>query len=170
MGRGSDRAALIRGVQLAARAAAAATLSVVVAEILGLRFPIYAMIAAVIVTDLSAAETRRLGIPRLIGTVVGASVGALLSPVLSSGAGAIAIGILVAMLLTTVARISQAGKVAGYVSGIVLLEYSANPWIYAADRFVETALGIGMAVLVSLVPKLIRVESPEDPEPRVTSR
>jgi uncharacterized membrane protein YgaE (UPF0421/DUF939 family) len=39
---------------------------------------------------------------------------------------------------------------------IVLLEHTENPWFYAMWRFVETVLGIGVALLVSLLPKLTR--------------
>jgi len=41
------------------------------------------------------------------------------------------------------------------------MSYGASPWSYAVYRAVETFLGIAMAVLVSLVPKLLRVEVDE---------
>jgi uncharacterized membrane protein YgaE (UPF0421/DUF939 family) len=147
--------ATLRGVQLAVRAATAAGLSVAVAQYLQLPFPIYAMIAAVIVSDLSPAETRRLGLPRLAGTVVGATVGASLTPFLPPHAGTMALGVLLAMFLTHLVRLPQAAKVSGYVCGIILLDYDDHPWVYAQHRFVETVLGVVIAILVSMVPKLI---------------
>jgi uncharacterized membrane protein YgaE (UPF0421/DUF939 family) len=100
----------------------AAGVSVAVAQYLGLAFPIYAMIAAVIVSDLSAAQTRRPGLPRLAGTVVGAVVGAALSPWLRSNPGTLAIGIAIPMVLAQWTRFPEASKLAGYVSGIILLD------------------------------------------------
>ncbi|HEY9531994.1 MAG TPA: FUSC family protein [Burkholderiales bacterium] len=148
--------ALVPALQLCTRAAAAAALSVALAALLGLEFPLYAMIAAVIVTDLTAAETRKLGWRRLAGTVVGSVLGAALALLLPHGALTIGIGIFLAMLASQLLRIPEAARVAGYVCAIVLLEHGANPWVYAFWRFTETVLGIAVAIAVSLVPKLLR--------------
>lgn len=157
-------ARLVPALQLSLRAALAAAFSVALARFLGLPYPIYAMIAAVIVTDLDPAKTRALALPRIAGTVVGASLGALLIPWLPSGAGAIALGIFAAMLTCHILGMKDAAKLAGYVAAIVLLEHSREPWEYAWHRFMETMLGIAMAVAVSLVPKLLRVaEAPAAP-------
>ena len=146
-------------IQLSVRAAVSAGLAVGIAQFLELQYPIYALIAAVIVIDLSPVKTRQLALQRLIGTLLGATVGAALSYVLPAGPLAIMISILAAMLLTYVARVPAAAKLAGYVCGIVILSHGANPWSYALYRVVETFLGLAMAVLVSLVPKLMRVET-----------
>ena len=146
-------------LQLSVRAAVSAGLAVGIAQFLELQYPIYALIAAVIVIDLSPVKTRQLALQRLIGTLLGATVGAALSYVLPAGPLAIMISILAAMLLTYVARVPAAAKLAGYVCGIVILSHGANPWSYALYRVVETFLGLAMAVLVSLVPKLMRVET-----------
>ena len=45
--------------------------------------------------------------------------------------------------------------VAAHVCGIVILDRHGEPWRYAALRSVETLIGIGAAVGVSLVPKLL---------------
>jgi uncharacterized membrane protein YgaE (UPF0421/DUF939 family) len=138
----------------------AAGVSVAIAERLALAFPIYAMIAAVIVTDLSPVQTRHLGLQRLAGTVLGAALGAALSPIRPLGAWAIGLGILVTILLCHILGLPGAAKLAAYVCAIVLLEHGAYPWSYAFHRLVETPLGTGVAIGVSLVPKLVATDAP----------
>jgi uncharacterized membrane protein YgaE (UPF0421/DUF939 family) len=160
------RAILIAALRPSIRAAVAAALAVAIAQLLRLPFPLYAMIAAVIVTDLSAVRTRRLGFLRLVGTVLGATLGALIAPLLPPGAWwGIGLGVLVAMFLSRVLHLQDADKVTGYVTGIVMLHHGDHPWSYALHRTIETALGIGLAMLVSLVPKLVSIDELKPPEP-----
>ena len=86
--------------------------------------------------------------------MIGAVVGALVS-LAASGPWAMGFGIGVAMLLCHLVRFPDAAKVAGYVPAIVLLQFTDRPWTYAFYRFTETALGIVIAVLVSLLPKVL---------------
>jgi uncharacterized membrane protein YgaE (UPF0421/DUF939 family) len=132
---------------------------VAIAERLRLPFPIYSMIAAVIDTDLSAAQTRRLGAPRVAGTLIGGAVGAALISMLQPGPVAAMVGIMSAMLISHLLRLSDAAaKVAGYVSGVVLLEHGSQPWLYAWLRLIEMLLGIVAAILVAFLPRLLRTE------------
>ena len=141
-------------LQLSARAALSAGIAVAVAELFRLEFPIYALVGAVIVSDLSPATTRQLGRARLSGSVVGAVVGAAISQFLPQAPWAIALSILVAMFLSSLLHLRGAAKIAGYVCGIVVLSYTAEPWSYALYRLIETVLGIGVALLVSFIPPL----------------
>jgi uncharacterized membrane protein YgaE (UPF0421/DUF939 family) len=156
----SKRHSAVAGVQLCVRAASATGLAVASAQLLSLQYPIYAVIAAVLVMDLSPSRTVQLALQRLAGTVVGAAVGAALSYVLPAGPLAVGFSVLAAMLLSYMARLQAAAKLAGYVCGIVVLAHGAHPWSYALSRLTETFLGIGIAVLVSVVPKLMRTEEP----------
>ncbi len=156
----------IPSFQLSARAAVAAGLAVAVAQSLQLQYPIYALIGAIIVTELSPVQTRHLALQRLAGTVLGALVGALLSQVLPTTSVVIGLGTLLAMFLSHVLRLQSAAKVTGYICAIVLLEHHGHSWSYASYRVLETLLGIGVAVLVSLVPQLIpdiKAKLPETP-------
>jgi uncharacterized membrane protein YgaE (UPF0421/DUF939 family) len=141
-------------LQLAFRAALSAAIAVAIAEFFRLQFPIYAMIGAVMVSDLSPSKTRQLGRWRLVGSLLGAMVGALMSQVLPFTPWAIGLSILVAMFLSYLLRLPGAARLAGYVCGIVVLDYSADPWSYAFYRLLETVLGIAAAMLVSFIPRL----------------
>jgi uncharacterized membrane protein YgaE (UPF0421/DUF939 family) len=152
---------LVPAFQLSFRAALSAALAVAIAELLQLQFPLYAMIGAIVVTDLSPAQTRKLGGQRLAGTVLGAAIGAVFSQFLPHGPVAIGFSIFVAMFLSHLLRLEGAAKVTGFTCAIVIFSYQDQSWSYALFRLIETTLGVGVAYLVSLVPKLISDEKRE---------
>ena len=149
------RQTVLESLGTSIRAALAAGLSVAIAQFAGLQYPIYALIAAVIVTDRSNSRTRQQALPRLAGTVLGATLGAAIHPLLQPGAWSVGLSIVAAMFASHLFRLHEAAKVAGYVCGIVVLSHGDHPWQYGAHRIAETGVGIVLAVLVSLVPVLM---------------
>ena len=147
------------GLQLSVRAAVAAALSLAIGQLLQLEHPIYALIAAIIVTDLTPSETARRGMTRVVSTIVGAICGAGLSMLLPPGPIAIGVGVLITMLLCELLNMREGAKVAGFICGIVMFSFSDDPWRYALFRFIETTLGIAVAWALSYVPKLLRDEA-----------
>lgn len=141
--------------QLSLRAALAGGIAVVIAGLLQLQFPIYAMISAVLVTDLVPAVSRKLALPRLAGTALGTALGVAISATLPAGMWTLVFGVFAGMFLTHLLRLQDAAKLAGYVCGIVLLDHGAQPLYYALYRMAETTLGIGAALLMSVVPMLM---------------
>jgi uncharacterized membrane protein YgaE (UPF0421/DUF939 family) len=146
---------LKRALQLSVRAALATGVSVAIAQWLGVAFPIAALISAVIVTDVDPPQTRHLALRRLFGTIVGALIGTLIGPAGPVGVG---VGVAAAMLLAQIVGLTPAAKLAGYVCGIVVLSSRGGPLGTALQRMLETVVGIGVAVLVSFLPKLLRIE------------
>lgn len=153
----------LSGLQLALRAGVAAAIALAIGHLLGLQFPLFVMIAAVIVTDLKPSESRHLGFHRITGTVIGAGCGAIFSSLVPSNPWTIGGGIAVAMLISHVLQGPDGARIAGFVCGVVMLYQGDDVWSYAIHRFVETAVGIAVAWSVSHIPKLIRIdESPND--------
>jgi uncharacterized membrane protein YgaE (UPF0421/DUF939 family) len=149
-------------LQMAGRAAMAAAIAFWAAEFFGSSYAIYALIAAVMVTNLSVQETRDQAIPRLVGTVTGGVVGALWTYVLPSGPLALGLAVFVAMVPMYLLRLDGGARLAGYMAALVIYTHAGDPWIYAVMRGFETVLGIAAAVLVSYVPKLMRAAAPPD--------
>jgi uncharacterized membrane protein YgaE (UPF0421/DUF939 family) len=145
-------------IQLALRSALAAGVSLLGALWLGLQYPVYSFIAAVIVTDLKPGMSQTLGLRRIGATLIGAICGASLTSLLPGGAWAVGIGVFLAMIAAQLLGAGEGARVAGYISGIVLLDHSTAPWSYALFRFLETALGVLVAWSISFVPKLISSE------------
>jgi uncharacterized membrane protein YgaE (UPF0421/DUF939 family) len=148
------------GLQLALRAGLAAGLSIAIAQFFKLEYPIYAFIAAVIVSDLDPKRSGELGFIRLVATVVGALVGTALSATFPPGPVTVGVGIVLAMLACHLIRAPEGAKVAGYICGLVVFEHASAPLHYAFFRFIETIIGVLTAWAISYVPKLIRAEQP----------
>jgi uncharacterized membrane protein YgaE (UPF0421/DUF939 family) len=132
------------------RAALASVGAVGSAQLLGLPYPIYALLAAVLVLDRSPLTTRQNGIYRLLGSVLGTLVGAALSSLFGHALWVLGIAVLLALTLCRIFGLTEAAKLAGYVAGIVVLDHSGQPWTYAVYRCLETMLGIASALLVAL--------------------
>lgn len=144
----------IDALRLPLRAGVAAALAYGVAASLPLGSPIYALVSAVVVTDVSAVETRKLAFPRMLGTFIGGLVGCLATLVASANPLTVLFGVLIPMLLCRLLGVPAAARVAGYVSAIIIVGFAAHPWAHARDRLSETLIGIGAAFVVSLVPLL----------------
>jgi hypothetical protein len=101
------------------RAAVAAAFAFWVATLLGAHHAIYALVGAVIVTDLNPATTRRLAFQRMGGTLIGAVGGAVFIQFAPSGPIALGVAIGLSMATAYACRLkASAAKVAGYVAAI----------------------------------------------------
>src|SRR5438046_8869960 len=120
--------------QLSLRPAVAAAFAIALAELLRLQFPIYAMISAVVVTDLQPSKTRELSLPRLAGTVLGAILGAAICAVLRPNAWEVGAGILAAIFLSHLLGLRDAARVAGYVYGVARFNHREHTCSYVLHR------------------------------------
>jgi uncharacterized membrane protein YgaE (UPF0421/DUF939 family) len=144
---------------LAIRAALGATTAYAIATSLGLQHPIYALVAAIIGTEYVSKETTRLGFQQLVATAFGAISGTLIRTMFPPSAASAGLGILLSVLACymTIQEGAKVAKIAGYVTAIIILDEEQRPFAHGLFRFIEIALGIGVAWLISLMPRLIRM-------------
>jgi len=147
---------LIGAFQLSLRAAIAAGIAAVVAVLLHLQHPVFALISAVLVTEYSPSQTQALAVMRFAGVAIGSVLGAILAAFVPQGPWLPMLGVFVGMFLSYALRLRGAAKLAGYMCAIVVVNTGVDPWEHAIHRTMETVLGITAALLVSLAPKLVR--------------
>ena len=156
-----DRRAVLSGVQLALRAGLAAGVAQEIAQVSKLDFPVYAAVAALIVTDLKPSQSTKLGLHRIVGTILGAACGGVLGTVLPAQPWAVGAGIAVAMLTSELVQGRDGVRVAGFTCAIIIATVGDAPWHFAVDRLMETLIGVVVAWAVSHIPKLMRLPEPE---------
>jgi len=135
----------------AIQAGLSAWLAVEMAGYFKLPYPIYSLVAAVIVSVSPRAAVAKVVVDRILATAVGATFGALVCEL--GGQGNLAIGLCASAMIAAFLSIDrpEAAKLAGYISGVVVMEHSIQSWRYAWDRFLETVLGIAAGYVVAVI-------------------
>jgi uncharacterized membrane protein YccC len=136
-------------IKLATKTTVAAVLSLIIAEVLHWEYPFYAVIAAIIVMGLTSGSTFKLSLQRINGTLVGGLIGVLASLTLGNTPWSLGISVFLSISLASQWKLKEAAKVSGYVAAITVLTHSQQPLLYGWGRFLETLLGVGVALLVN---------------------
>jgi len=149
-----DPLTLLADAQIALRTAVAATLAVLITQKLGLAYPIFAAIAAIITTDLAPANSRTVGVRRIAATIIGAAAGFAGSLLLGAEPWWLGIALLATMLACQFLGSPEGSKMAACTCGIGMLMHGGHPLLFALHRVIETGLGVATAWAVSHLPKL----------------
>jgi uncharacterized membrane protein YccC len=132
----------------ALKLAIASTLAAGFTEFLGLEYPFYAAITPIIVMGQTRGTTLQTSLNRIKGTVIGTVIGAAFASSLGNYPWVLLLSVSSSIFLCNYLGLSEASRLAGSISAIVLLNHSVNSWVYAGGRFLETCLGIAAAVFV----------------------
>lgn len=143
------------------RIALAALGAVLLCRLFQMPYTLYALVSVMFVTELTVKDTWTQAVNRTIGNGFGALTGSLLCSVLGSN-----LFVFCAVIIITTVFCSYLGlnppatKLSSFVAALIVLAHSDTPWLYGRDRFLETLVGIFMAVLVSV---LIPHQEPKKP-------
>jgi len=132
------------------RTAVAATLSLLVARLLGTPEPYWSPIATIVVMQSPLSSTVPLAVERIVASALGASLGAIESTFFGANLIVFGLAIFVLGLVSLALRLERVGySYSGITLAIiVLIPRPEAPWIAAANRFMEVSLGILVALAV----------------------
>ncbi|PKM67644.1 MAG: hypothetical protein CVU95_06065 [Firmicutes bacterium HGW-Firmicutes-2] len=126
--------------------------------------PFFACIAAVITTQNSIESTKRVGLNRFLGTLIGACVGALIVWFLPSNTFILTLGIIVVIHLTTLVKKGGSAAIACIVYLTIMINIGAESInTYILLRVVETTLGILVATIIN-----VQIRPPEESDTEST--
>jgi uncharacterized membrane protein YccC len=131
----------------------AGVVSILAATLLQLPQSYWAAISAFVVMGTDVGTTMAASRNRLIGTAIGAVLGALFVALLGAQLAWFGVAVAATALICEGLGLGQSYRLACVTVAIVMLINTAgSPWRSAAYRFVEVALGILVALLMSALP------------------
>lgn len=124
-------------------------LTMVIAKALQIEYPFFAIVAALIAVQPTVSDSWRVGLNRILGTLIGAVVGVVLVSLFPANFALLGIGTII--LITIMNRLgwNEAINIAGVVLIAIFLDVGVNHISYAFHRLVDTFIGISVAVLVN---------------------
>jgi uncharacterized membrane protein YccC len=130
------------------RTAVAATISMLLGQLVGLPEAYWAAIATIVVMQSPLGATVPLAIERIVASALGASIGAIESTYFGANLFVFALVMLLLGLISFVLRLEKVGYSYACITlvMIVLIPRAQTPWIAAAHRFAEVSLGILVAL------------------------
>ncbi|HEY9659513.1 MAG TPA: FUSC family protein, partial [Allocoleopsis sp.] len=93
-------------------------------------------------------STLSAGITRVTGTVIGTLVGGVVASGFGNQPWSLLVAVTLAVFSCNVLKLTDANRISGYIAAIVVLGYHDDPWVYAGGRFVETCIGIAVAIVM----------------------
>ncbi len=136
----------------AARTAAAAAISFLIARLFGLPEAYWAPIITLVIMQSTLSATIQISLERFIGTILGAVAGGLLAGRFPQVWWMFALGIFVLGIVCALLRLNNSYRFAGVTLAIVILiPHTASPWAVALHRSIEVSIGIVVGLVMAAI-------------------
>jgi uncharacterized membrane protein YccC len=146
-----SRATALESAKQAAKTAIAGIVSLYLTKLFHLPEGYWAPITALIVMQSNVGATLNASRTRLAGTAVGAVVGGLCAALFGMSTLGFALAVAIAFFVCDLLHLADSQRLATVtVAIIMLIGHTNSAWVIALHRFSEVALGILIALLVSL--------------------
>jgi uncharacterized membrane protein YccC len=148
----SSRAVVLENARQALKTALAGIVSLFITQLFHLPEGYWAAISALIVMQSNVGATLAASRTRLAGTAVGAIIGGAFVAIWGANMLAFGLAVTIAFFICTQLQLAESQRLATVTVAIVMLiTRTSSAWVVAFHRFSEVALGILVALLVSLV-------------------
>jgi len=145
------RPAVLESAKQAIKTAIAGVISLYVTNLFHLPQGYWAAISALIVMQSNVGATLTASRTRLAGTAVGAAVGGLFVSLWGANTWGFALAVAIAFFVCGLLKLADSQRLATVTVAIIMLAgLTSSAWVIALHRFAEVALGILIALLVSL--------------------
>jgi uncharacterized membrane protein YccC len=145
------RTRALESAKQAVKTAVAGLVSLYVTYLFHLPQGYWAAISALIVMQSNVGATLAASRTRLAGTAVGALVGGIFVALFGTNMLAFALAVAISFFVCDSLRLAESQRLATVtVAIIMLIPSTASAWVIALHRFSEVALGIIIALLISL--------------------
>lgn len=146
-----SRAAALESLKQATKTAIAGVISLYLTNLFHLPEGYWAAITSLIVMQSNVGATLNASRTRLAGTAIGAIVGGIFVAIFGMNMLAFALAVAIAFSICDLLHLAESQRLATVtVAIIMLIAHTSSAWIIALHRFSEVALGILIALLVSL--------------------
>jgi uncharacterized membrane protein YccC len=146
-----SRAVAQESAKQAIKTAIAGVISLYLTDLFHLPQGYWAAITALIVMQSNVGATLNASRTRLAGTAIGAVVGGFFTAMFGMNVMGFAVAVTIAFFLCDLLHLADSQRLATVtVAIIMLIGQTASAWVIALHRFTEVALGILIALLVSL--------------------
>jgi uncharacterized membrane protein YccC len=146
-----SRVAFLESAKQAIKTAIAGLISLYVTDLFHLPEGYWAAISALIVMQSNVGATLTAARTRLAGTAVGAVVGGLFVALFGMNMLGFALAVTIAFFACDLLHLADSQRLATVtVAIIILIGRTSSAWVIALHRFAEVALGILIALVVSL--------------------
>lgn len=130
----------------------AVTMTLLVAEPLGMTYPFFAAIATIISMEATIANSYKAGKNRVKGTLLGAVTGLVFALVAQGNPLAAGVGIIFVLWTCNRMGWKNAISIACIVFLAIMINLDGdNPWIYSLNRLEDTLVGVGVALVVNFM-------------------
>ena len=126
------------------------TLSVIIAKLIGLEYPFFVVMTAIISMDKTTISSLKMGRNRVFGTFLGAIIGIGLSYIDRGNPFLLGLGAIILIQICNKLKLQGAITIGGIVMTAIMVHTDKTPMYYGFHRTLDTLVGASISFVVNM--------------------